>query len=75
MLKESPEYLDQLGIDSDSEAALLHAIHELGIRAIKDRIAGIGYELLARQLADQNPSEAAARKARRNRQAASWGDE
>lgn len=75
MLRETPEYLDQLGVDKDSEAAMLHAIHALGIRALKERIAQIGYEHLARQMADENPDEQSARKARRSRQAARWGDE
>lgn len=54
---------------SSSEAALLHAVYEAGLRAVKRRVEAVGYEQIAVEY-----DEGARRQVARRR-APSWADE
>lgn len=76
LLKESPTYREALakaaGVEisnSASEAAVLHAVWEAGLKAIREQIEDQGYAEMAAQ------QDAVQRQAAARRRRPSWADE
>lgn len=60
---------DEIVTESSSEAAVLHAVMEAGMKAVRERVEAEGYAQIAREAAEYD------RRAVARRRRPSWADE